>query len=209
MHSTSLWNHGNIIIVINSAQEKLLQSEKGIIHLNTVGPKANRGDCSCFSSTRDKWITRRLYFWLSFSFSTQPAFQTMDGEITLSPSLLGECIPAKTFRDNRQPVTSLCFDATGELCVTSAQDESLHIYNCREGKYVPDLNSHATIHISTSFSLHLQAPEYFTQQKVWRQSSTIHPPKDHGYICLHQRRRWDHNSYKDWCNLLLTTMSIL
>lgn len=64
----------------------------------------------------------------------------MDGEITLSPSVLGECVAAKTFRDNRQPVTSLCFDDSGELCVTSAQDESLHIYNCREGKYVPDLN---------------------------------------------------------------------
>ncbi|CDH51128.1 wd repeat-containing protein 82 [Lichtheimia corymbifera JMRC:FSU:9682] len=65
----------------------------------------------------------------------------MDGEITLSPSVLGECVAAKTFRDNRQPVTSLCFDDSGELCVTSAQDESLHIYNCREGKHQSTLHS--------------------------------------------------------------------
>ena len=55
-------------------------------------------------------------------------------EIPVSASLLTDLKPAKTFKDNQGPITSLCFDDKGELCVTAAQDESLHVYDCRDGQ---------------------------------------------------------------------------
>ncbi|KAG0355201.1 member of Set1p complex, histone methyl transferase [Gamsiella multidivaricata] len=41
---------------------------------------------------------------------------------------------SKIFKDNTQIITSLDFDDTGSKCVTSAQDESLHVYDCVTGK---------------------------------------------------------------------------
>ncbi|KAI9320959.1 WD repeat-containing protein 82 [Dichotomocladium elegans] len=58
----------------------------------------------------------------------------MSDERVISAPLLKDCIASKTFTDNQRPITSLCFDASGELCVTAAQDESLNVYNCRDGK---------------------------------------------------------------------------
>ena len=55
-------------------------------------------------------------------------------EIPVSTSVLIDFKPAKTFKDNQGPITSLCFDDKGDLCVTAAQDESLHVYDCRDGQ---------------------------------------------------------------------------
>ncbi|KAI8885845.1 WD40 repeat-like protein [Backusella circina FSU 941] len=40
----------------------------------------------------------------------------------------------KVFPDSERPVSSLSFDDTGEFCVTAGEDDSLNVYNCREGK---------------------------------------------------------------------------
>ncbi|KAH8549490.1 WD repeat domain 82-like protein [Umbelopsis sp. PMI_123] len=53
--------------------------------------------------------------------------------LALSLSLISTFKAAKVFNDNTSPISSLSFDDTGELCVTSSSDESIHIYNCREG----------------------------------------------------------------------------
>ncbi|KAG0169547.1 member of Set1p complex, histone methyl transferase [Apophysomyces sp. BC1015] len=51
-----------------------------------------------------------------------------------TPPLMQSFKVAKIFTDNQAPLSSLCFDDSGELCVTSAEDESLHVYDCKEGK---------------------------------------------------------------------------
>jgi COMPASS component SWD2 len=55
--------------------------------------------------------------------------------VVLTPALLSALKVAKIFKDNTQIITSLDFDDTGTKCVTSAQDESLHVYDCVTGKY--------------------------------------------------------------------------
>jgi hypothetical protein len=40
----------------------------------------------------------------------------------------------KSFPESERPVSSLSFDDTGEFCVTAGEDDSLNVYNCREGK---------------------------------------------------------------------------
>ncbi|KAF9370644.1 member of Set1p complex, histone methyl transferase [Mortierella sp. AD011] len=54
--------------------------------------------------------------------------------VVLTPALLGSLKVSKIFKDNTQIITSLDFDDTGAKCVTSAQDESLHVYDCVTGK---------------------------------------------------------------------------
>ena len=54
--------------------------------------------------------------------------------IPITSSALKDLKVTKTFKDNQGPITSLCFSDTGDLCVTSAQDESLNVYDCKEGK---------------------------------------------------------------------------
>ena len=47
--------------------------------------------------------------------------------------------PSKVFRVHNEPFksyTSLSFDDRGEYCVTSAQDETLQLFNCKNGKFV-------------------------------------------------------------------------
>ncbi|KAF9579658.1 WD repeat-containing protein 82 [Lunasporangiospora selenospora] len=56
--------------------------------------------------------------------------------IQLTPALLGSLKVAKIFKDNTQIITSLDFDDSGTKCITSAQDESLHVYDCVTGKVV-------------------------------------------------------------------------
>ncbi|KAF9941802.1 WD repeat-containing protein 82 [Mortierella alpina] len=66
---------------------------------------------------------------------TQPQLQAQaPAPIVLTPALLGSLKVAKIFKDNTQIITSLDFDDTGGKCVTSAQDESLHVYDCVTGK---------------------------------------------------------------------------
>jgi COMPASS component SWD2 len=40
----------------------------------------------------------------------------------------------KSFPESERPASSLSFDDTGEFCVTAGEDDSLNVYNCREGK---------------------------------------------------------------------------
>ncbi|KAG0221424.1 WD40-repeat-containing domain protein [Mortierella sp. GBAus27b] len=54
--------------------------------------------------------------------------------VVLTPTLLSALKVSKIFKDNTQIITSLDFDDTGAKCVTSAQDESLHVYDCVTGK---------------------------------------------------------------------------
>ena len=44
---------------------------------------------------------------------------------------------------NEKPysITSLDFDDTGELCLVARDDETLQIYNCKEGKHAKELRS--------------------------------------------------------------------
>ncbi|KAI8338355.1 putative WD-repeat protein [Chlamydoabsidia padenii] len=53
--------------------------------------------------------------------------------LPLTPTLLSSFKITKSFSVNRRPLTSLSFDDTGELCVTSAEDESLKVYDCKDG----------------------------------------------------------------------------
>ncbi|SAL96096.1 hypothetical protein [Absidia glauca] len=53
--------------------------------------------------------------------------------LALTSTLLSSFKVTKSFDVNRRPLTSLCFDDTGDLCVTSAEDESLKVYDCRDG----------------------------------------------------------------------------
>ncbi|KAG0256351.1 member of Set1p complex, histone methyl transferase, partial [Linnemannia exigua] len=54
--------------------------------------------------------------------------------VVLTPALLESLKVSKIFKDNTQIITSIHFDDTGSKCVTSAQDESLHVYDCYTGK---------------------------------------------------------------------------
>ncbi|KAF9101004.1 member of Set1p complex, histone methyl transferase [Mortierella sp. GBA35] len=54
--------------------------------------------------------------------------------VVLTPALLESLKVSKIFKDNTQIITSIHFDDSGSKCVTSAQDESLHVYDCNTGK---------------------------------------------------------------------------
>jgi COMPASS component SWD2 len=43
--------------------------------------------------------------------------------------------------DSRTSVTSLDFDDTGELAIVARDDDTLQIYNCKEGKHAKELRS--------------------------------------------------------------------
>ncbi|KAE9984111.1 hypothetical protein EG328_009162 [Venturia inaequalis] len=51
--------------------------------------------------------------------------------------------PCRRFRpdDNKTHVTSLDFDDTGELAIVARTDDTLQIYNCKEGKHAKELKS--------------------------------------------------------------------
>lgn len=58
--------------------------------------------------------------------------------VALSLPLVASFKPAKVFQEFVQPdcqVTSLDYDDRGELCVTSSDDETIQLYNCRTGRY--------------------------------------------------------------------------
>ena len=68
--------------------------------------------------------------------TTSSVLSTTAPPVVLTPALLGSLKVSKIFQDNTQIITSLDFDDSGTKCVTSAQDESLHVYDCVTGKYV-------------------------------------------------------------------------
>ncbi|KAF2087910.1 WD repeat-containing protein-like protein [Saccharata proteae CBS 121410] len=51
--------------------------------------------------------------------------------------------PVKAFRaeDKKTSVTSLDFDESGELAIVARDDDTLQIYNCKEGKHAKELKS--------------------------------------------------------------------
>jgi COMPASS component SWD2 len=58
------------------------------------------------------------------------------GKIELSREVLSTSKVAKLFPENDKPMasmTSISFSDTGEYCVTSGADDSLNVYNCKEG----------------------------------------------------------------------------
>ncbi|KAF2190267.1 WD repeat-containing protein-like protein [Zopfia rhizophila CBS 207.26] len=70
--------------------------------------------------------------------------------------------PARRFKpsDLRTSVTSLDFDDTGELAIVARNDDTLHIYNCREGKHAKELKSQKYgVHLAR-FSHHAQSIIY-------------------------------------------------
>lgn len=94
----------------------------------------------------DYAVTARATWWLLLlefkSSQVTPVMQNQVDEAALQPplslslSLISTFKPSKVFKDNTRPISSLSFDDSGELCVTSSSDESIHIYNCRQGKSV-------------------------------------------------------------------------
>ncbi|KAF9186199.1 member of Set1p complex, histone methyl transferase [Haplosporangium sp. Z 767] len=60
--------------------------------------------------------------------------QPQPSPIVLTPALIGSLKVSKVFKDNTQIITSIDFDDSGSKCITSAQDESLHVYDCATGK---------------------------------------------------------------------------
>lgn len=57
--------------------------------------------------------------------------------VRLDTATLALFKPSKSFNKspNKAHITSLDFDDSGEFLVTAAQDESIQVYNCREGKH--------------------------------------------------------------------------
>ncbi|ORZ23931.1 WD40-repeat-containing domain protein [Absidia repens] len=54
--------------------------------------------------------------------------------LALTPPVLSSFQITKSFNTNQASLTSLSFDDTGDLCITSAQDDSLNVYDCKEGR---------------------------------------------------------------------------
>ncbi|OBZ81408.1 WD repeat-containing protein 82 [Choanephora cucurbitarum] len=54
--------------------------------------------------------------------------------IELSRDILSNLKASKVFAESSKPLNSISFSDTGEYCVTAGQDDSLNIYNCKEGK---------------------------------------------------------------------------
>ncbi|ORY17150.1 WD repeat-containing protein 82 [Clohesyomyces aquaticus] len=70
--------------------------------------------------------------------------------------------PSRRFKsgDSRTSVTSLDFDDTGELAIVARDDDTLQIYNCREGKHAKELKSQKYgVHLAR-FSHHAQSIIY-------------------------------------------------
>ncbi|KAF1815200.1 WD repeat-containing protein-like protein [Eremomyces bilateralis CBS 781.70] len=70
--------------------------------------------------------------------------------------------PTKRFRpdDQKTSVTSLDFDDTGELAIIARNDDTLQIYNCKEGKHAKELKSQKYgVHLAR-FTHHAQSILY-------------------------------------------------
>ncbi|KAF2011294.1 WD repeat-containing protein 82 [Aaosphaeria arxii CBS 175.79] len=70
--------------------------------------------------------------------------------------------PSRRFKpnDSKTSVTSLDFDDTGELAIVARDDDTLQIYNCREGKHAKELKSQKYgVHLAR-FSHHAQSIIY-------------------------------------------------
>ncbi|OCK78811.1 WD repeat-containing protein-like protein [Lepidopterella palustris CBS 459.81] len=70
--------------------------------------------------------------------------------------------PARRFRpdDTKAFVTSLDFDDTGELAIVARDDDTLQIYNCKEGKHAKEL-------ISKKYGVHLARFSHHAQSIIY------------------------------------------
>ncbi|KAI7863879.1 WD40-repeat-containing domain protein [Spinellus fusiger] len=58
----------------------------------------------------------------------------VNGQIKMTPEVVSSYKPAKSFKLGEKPVSALSFSDNGELCVTSSEDDSIHVIDCLEGK---------------------------------------------------------------------------
>lgn len=62
----------------------------------------------------------------------------------LTPALLTSFRPSKVFKKHNQngkPFTAISFEDRGEFVITSAQDDTMQLFNCKTGKHTKVLNS--------------------------------------------------------------------
>lgn len=59
----------------------------------------------------------------------------------LTPLILRSLQVGCQFNDNTGPINALDFDPNGEYCVSSSEDESLILYDCRAGRQVKSIFS--------------------------------------------------------------------
>lgn len=72
-------------------------------------------------------------------------------------------------------MTSLDFDDTGELAIVARDDDTLQIYNCKEGKHAKELKSQKYgVHLAR-FSHHAQSIIYASTKVDGKTSAFIIP----------------------------------
>ncbi|KXS12935.1 WD40 repeat-like protein [Gonapodya prolifera JEL478] len=59
--------------------------------------------------------------------------QSIREPTALTPEIVSQFALGKVFKDNEKHITSICFDDTGEFCVTASEDESIRLYSCKTG----------------------------------------------------------------------------
>ncbi|GAA5943620.1 WD-repeat containing protein SWD2 [Sporobolomyces koalae] len=75
--------------------------------------------------------------------SDAPTYK-MPATVALSPNIMRSYKPAKVFKkhcEEGKQFTSMSFDDRGELLVTSAEDESMQLFDARQGKHIKQLYS--------------------------------------------------------------------
>lgn len=55
------------------------------------------------------------------------------GKLELTRELLGTLKTSKLYEEYNGPISSISFNDEGDVCLTTAQDDSLKMYNCIEG----------------------------------------------------------------------------
>ncbi|KAI8074963.1 WD40-repeat-containing domain protein [Gongronella butleri] len=62
--------------------------------------------------------------------------------ISITANVLSDLRPAKVFKEKPAVLSSLSFDDTGELCITSSQNELMRVYDCVNGTMRDTVPSH-------------------------------------------------------------------
>jgi COMPASS component SWD2 len=66
---------------------------------------------------------------------------TANGTIKLDGNVLGNFKPSKAFNQTASAITSIDFDDSGEHLITASQDETIQLYDVRQGKHLKTLFS--------------------------------------------------------------------
>ncbi|ORY86136.1 WD40-repeat-containing domain protein [Protomyces lactucae-debilis] len=64
-----------------------------------------------------------------------------NGTVRLDSSVLGSFKPSKAFNKTTSPITSIDFDDAGEHLITASQDETIQLYDIKQGKHLKTLFS--------------------------------------------------------------------